>query len=160
MIWVGGAIIVHGLEAYGVHSVGQAINSAAEAAAQALPSAGGLIKWTVGAVLSGIVGLSIGGVDTGNRIFRRTRMETVEGYFGRAPRKSLRFQTAHTSKFAGVSGYAELSHHLPGAAANTSIASALTSRLPRSEYYCPLGQLIIGSIADRSFVRLWRLVKR
>ena len=38
MIWVGGGIIVHGLEAYGLHSVGQAIHAAAEAAAQALPS--------------------------------------------------------------------------------------------------------------------------
>ena len=62
MIWVGGGIIVHGLEAYGVHSVGHTINSAAEAAAHALPSAGGLIKWTVVAFLSGIVGLSIGAV--------------------------------------------------------------------------------------------------
>jgi uncharacterized protein len=62
MIWVGGGIIVHGLEAYGVHSVGHSINSAAEAAAHALPSAGGLIKWTVMAFLSGIVGLSIGAV--------------------------------------------------------------------------------------------------
>jgi predicted DNA repair protein MutK len=62
MIWVGGSIIVHTLEAYGVHSVGQAINSASEAAAHALPYAGGLIKWTVTAFLSGIVGLSIGAV--------------------------------------------------------------------------------------------------
>lgn len=63
MIWVGGGIIVHGLEAYGVHSVGHTINSAAKAAAHALPSAGGgLIKWTVMAFLSGIVGLSIGAV--------------------------------------------------------------------------------------------------
>jgi uncharacterized protein len=62
MIWVGGGIIVHGLEAHGVHSVGHAINSAAEAAAHALPSAGGLIKWTVMAFLSGIVGVSIGAV--------------------------------------------------------------------------------------------------
>ena len=60
MIWVGGGIIVHGLEAYGVHSVGHATNSAAEAATHALPSAGGLVKWTVMAFLSGIVGLSIG----------------------------------------------------------------------------------------------------
>jgi predicted DNA repair protein MutK len=60
MIWVGGAIIVHGLEAYGVHSVGQAINSAAEAAVRALPSAAGAVKWTVMAFLSGIVGLAIG----------------------------------------------------------------------------------------------------
>jgi uncharacterized protein len=60
MIWVGGAIIVHGLEAYGVHSVGQAINSAAEAAVRALPSAAGAVKWIVVAFLSGIVGLAIG----------------------------------------------------------------------------------------------------
>src|ERR1700755_1285429 len=62
MIWVGGGIIVHGLEAYGVHSVGHAINSAAEAAAHALPPAGGFIKWAVMALLSGIVGVSIGAV--------------------------------------------------------------------------------------------------
>jgi predicted DNA repair protein MutK len=62
MIWVGGAIIVHGLETFGVHSVGHTINSAAEAAGHALPSAGGLIKWTVIAFLSGAVGLSIGAV--------------------------------------------------------------------------------------------------
>jgi predicted DNA repair protein MutK len=60
MIWVGGGIIVHGLEAYGVHFVGHVINSATEAAAHALPSAGGLVNWTVMAFLSGIVGLSIG----------------------------------------------------------------------------------------------------
>jgi uncharacterized protein len=62
MIWVGGGIIVHALEAYGVHSVGQAINSAAEAAAHALPSVAGPVKWIVMAVLSGGVGLSIGAV--------------------------------------------------------------------------------------------------
>jgi predicted DNA repair protein MutK len=60
MIWVGGSIVVHGLEAYGVHSVGHAINSAAEAAAHALPPAAGPVKWIVLAVLSGIVGLCIG----------------------------------------------------------------------------------------------------
>jgi predicted DNA repair protein MutK len=60
MIWVGGAIIVHGLEAYGVHSIGQAINSTAEAAIHLLPSAAAPIKWTMVALLSGIVGLAIG----------------------------------------------------------------------------------------------------
>ncbi len=60
MIWVGGGIIVHGLEADGVHSVGQAMSAAAEAAAHALPSAGGPVKWIVTAFLSGIVGLTIG----------------------------------------------------------------------------------------------------
>jgi uncharacterized protein len=62
MIWVGGGIIVHGLQAYGIHSVGHAINSAAEAAAHALPSAAGPVKWTVTAILSSIVGLAIGAV--------------------------------------------------------------------------------------------------
>jgi uncharacterized protein len=60
MIWVGGAIIVHGLEAYGVHSVSQAINSAAEAAAHTLPSAAGPIRWVIMASLSAIIGLVIG----------------------------------------------------------------------------------------------------
>jgi predicted DNA repair protein MutK len=62
MIWVGGGIIVHGLEAYGVHSVGWAIESAAKAAADALPSAAGALKWTVATLLSGIVGLFAGAV--------------------------------------------------------------------------------------------------
>lgn len=62
MIWVGGGIIVHGLEAYGVHSVSQAISSAAEAAVHLLPSAAGPLSWTVAAFLSGIVGLLIGAV--------------------------------------------------------------------------------------------------
>jgi uncharacterized protein len=62
MIWVGGGIIVHGLETYEVHSLAHAINSAAEGAAHALPSAAGPVKWTVTAFLSGIVGLLVGAV--------------------------------------------------------------------------------------------------
>jgi predicted DNA repair protein MutK len=62
MIWVGGGIILHGLETYGVHSVGEIVNIAAEAAAQGLPSAAGFIKWIVTAFLSGVVGLLIGAV--------------------------------------------------------------------------------------------------
>jgi uncharacterized protein len=62
MIWVGGGIIVHGLEAYGAHSVGRAINFAAEAVAHALPSAAGPAKWAIMAFLSGIVGLLVGAV--------------------------------------------------------------------------------------------------
>jgi uncharacterized protein len=60
MMWVGGGIIVHGLETYGLHFFGQAIDSTAEAVARALPSAAGAVKWIVAAVLSGVVGLSIG----------------------------------------------------------------------------------------------------
>ena len=62
MIWVGGGIIVHSLGAYGVHSVSQAISSAAEAAVHVLPSAARSVRWIVMAFLSGIVGLLIGAV--------------------------------------------------------------------------------------------------
>jgi uncharacterized protein len=62
MIWVGGSIIVHGLEAYDAHFIGRAIGSAAEAAGYALPSVAGVAKWTVETVLFGTVGLLIGSI--------------------------------------------------------------------------------------------------
>src|SRR6478735_5272096 len=62
MIWVGGSIIVHGLEAYDLHALGRAIHSAAEAAAHAMPSAAGAAKWTAETALSGLVGLLVGGI--------------------------------------------------------------------------------------------------
>ena len=62
MIWVGGSIIVHGLEAYDVHFVGHAIGSAAKAAAHALTSMAAVVQWTVETFLSGIVGLLVGGI--------------------------------------------------------------------------------------------------
>jgi predicted DNA repair protein MutK len=60
MIWVGGGIIVHGLEEYGVPAIGEAIHHAAEAARHALPAAGGVLAWAVTAAASGIVGLLLG----------------------------------------------------------------------------------------------------
>ncbi|MBR0850135.1 DUF808 domain-containing protein [Bradyrhizobium diazoefficiens] len=62
MIWVGGSIIVHGLEAFDVDAVGHAIHSAADASARALPFMAGAAKWTVETLLYGIIGLSIGGL--------------------------------------------------------------------------------------------------
>jgi predicted DNA repair protein MutK len=60
MIWVGGGIVLHGLEVYGPPSIGLAIHTAAEAAAHLLPSAAGVLEWAVVAIVSGIVGLFIG----------------------------------------------------------------------------------------------------
>lgn len=60
MIWVGGGIIVHGLEKYGLRSIDRAIDTAAEAAAHAMPSIAGAAEWIVVAVGSGVVGLLIG----------------------------------------------------------------------------------------------------
>jgi predicted DNA repair protein MutK len=62
MIWVGGGIIVHGFEMFGVHLVGDAIDVAAEAVSRALPFASGAVKWMVVTLLSGLVGLLIGAV--------------------------------------------------------------------------------------------------
>ena len=60
MIWVGGGIIVHGLEAYGLPSMGRAIHDVAEVTSHALPPVAGAIEWTVTAAGSGVVGLVIG----------------------------------------------------------------------------------------------------
>ena len=60
MIWVGGGIIVHGLEAYGLHALPHAVDHAAEAAAHALPLVAGAAEWSVTAALSGVLGLVVG----------------------------------------------------------------------------------------------------
>jgi hypothetical protein len=60
MIWVGGGIIVHGLEAYGLHFFGQATNFAVKTTVYLLPSAAGVMKWISTTVISVVVGLSIG----------------------------------------------------------------------------------------------------
>lgn len=60
MVWVGGGIIVHGLEVYGLTAIGHAIYGLAAATAQALPAIGGFAEWLVGAAGSGLVGLVVG----------------------------------------------------------------------------------------------------
>lgn len=60
MIWVGGGIIVHGLEAFGVAEPGRSIHHLAEAAGHAVPSLGGFLPWLVSAACSGIFGLVLG----------------------------------------------------------------------------------------------------
>ncbi|MGL4440300.1 MAG: DUF808 domain-containing protein, partial [Bosea sp. (in: a-proteobacteria)] len=60
MIWVGGGIIVHGLETYGFSWLAHSIHNVAAAVAHAVPFATGLFEWLIGAAGSGIVGLVIG----------------------------------------------------------------------------------------------------
>jgi predicted DNA repair protein MutK len=60
MIWVGGGIIVHGLEDYGLASIAHAIDAAGDAAARALGPVGAAADWAVRAILSGAVGLLVG----------------------------------------------------------------------------------------------------
>ncbi|MGH9903727.1 MAG: DUF808 domain-containing protein, partial [Pyrinomonadaceae bacterium] len=60
MIWVGGGIIVHGLEQFGWAGIAHLIHDAAEAAGHAVPALGGLIQWVVAAAGAGLVGLALG----------------------------------------------------------------------------------------------------
>ncbi len=60
MIWVGGGIIVHGLEEYGFSALAHAVEAAAEAAGHALPPIAAAAEWTVGALGFGILGLAVG----------------------------------------------------------------------------------------------------
>jgi uncharacterized protein len=60
MIWVGGGIIVHGLEHYGLTAIGDFIHAAGHVVGHALPAIGGLLDWIVTAALSGVLGLVIG----------------------------------------------------------------------------------------------------
>jgi predicted DNA repair protein MutK len=60
MIWVGGGIVLHGLEIYGPPAIGSTVHAAAEAAAHAVPATAGLLEWMVTATISGVIGLIIG----------------------------------------------------------------------------------------------------
>jgi predicted DNA repair protein MutK len=60
MIWVGGGIVLHGLEVYGPPAIGSTVHAAAEAAAHALPAAAGLLEWMATAAISGVIGLIVG----------------------------------------------------------------------------------------------------
>ena len=62
MIWVGGGIVLHGLEIYGPPSIRSMVHAATETAVHALPSAPGAVEWIVHAAISGILGLVIGAV--------------------------------------------------------------------------------------------------
>lgn len=65
MVWVGGGIIVHGMEEFGLTTLPHLIHDTAHHAAEALPLASGAVNWIVGAIGSAIVGLIIGAVIVG-----------------------------------------------------------------------------------------------
>jgi predicted DNA repair protein MutK len=62
MIWVGGGIVLHGLEVYGPPAIGQHVKAAAEAVAHAFPPAAGVLEWIAEATKSGVLGLLVGAV--------------------------------------------------------------------------------------------------
>ena len=62
MLWVGGGIIVHGIEHFGFTALPHFIHHLAEGAAHAVPVFGGFAEWFVGAIGYGIFGMIVGGV--------------------------------------------------------------------------------------------------
>ena len=62
MIWVGGGIVLHGIEEHGGEALGHLVHHAAEVAAHAVPALGGLVEWAVTAALSGVLGLVAGAI--------------------------------------------------------------------------------------------------
>lgn len=61
MIWVGGGIVLHGLEALGLPGPAHAVEALAAAAARQVPAAAGAVHWVVGAAGAGLLGLGLGG---------------------------------------------------------------------------------------------------
>jgi predicted DNA repair protein MutK len=62
MVWVGGGILVHGLEVFGVNEPGHTFHAWAAAAAHVMPAAEGAVEWIVGAAAAGLFGLALGGL--------------------------------------------------------------------------------------------------
>ena len=60
MLWVGGGIILHGLEEYGLGGPAHLIHDIAAMAGHGMPAAQGAVEWLVSAAGSGLVGLAIG----------------------------------------------------------------------------------------------------
>ena len=61
MIWVGGGIIVHGLEVFGLEMIPHLVHGASDWAGNATPVIPALVEWITSAAGSALVGLTVGG---------------------------------------------------------------------------------------------------
>jgi len=62
MVWVGGSIVIHGLDVLGWPVLYDVIHKVAVAAGHALPQVEGIVEWLVTASLDGFAGLALGAV--------------------------------------------------------------------------------------------------
>ncbi len=62
MLWVGGGIIIHGLEEFGLPALGHAIHGVAEAVGHAVSAIAAAAEWFVAAAAAGVFGLAVGAV--------------------------------------------------------------------------------------------------
>lgn len=76
MLWVGGSIIIHGLEGFGLTFFGHLVADTSAAVREAVAFASGFLGWATEALISGIFGLAVGFVllaviSLGKRVFKR-----------------------------------------------------------------------------------------
>jgi predicted DNA repair protein MutK len=76
MLWVGGSIIIHGLEGFGLSFMGHLVADSSAAVREAVAFASGFLGWATEALISGIFGLAVGLallaiISLGKRIFKR-----------------------------------------------------------------------------------------
>ncbi len=62
MLWVGGGIVLHGLEELGVHAPADLMHAVQHAVEGVNGTLSGILGWLTGAIYSGIFGLLLGGV--------------------------------------------------------------------------------------------------
>ncbi len=62
MLWVGGGILLHGIEEMGIHDFPERIHHAADAIAAQMGNAGPAVGWLANAIAAAIAGAIIGGV--------------------------------------------------------------------------------------------------
>ncbi|RDV05747.1 DUF808 domain-containing protein [Undibacter mobilis] len=61
MIWVGGGIILHGLEVYGPPQIHLGVEAASHTVANMAPALGSVLEWVTVAAMSGVIGVLVGG---------------------------------------------------------------------------------------------------
>jgi predicted DNA repair protein MutK len=64
MLWVGGQIVLHGLDEYGLGAIGHALHDGAHAVAGGLPAAG-VWEWLINAAGAGLFGVLLGSAIAG-----------------------------------------------------------------------------------------------
>ena len=60
MLWVGGGILLHGLELLGEAGPAHAVEAAAHAVGAAVPAAAGFVGWVVSSLIAALLGLAVG----------------------------------------------------------------------------------------------------
>ena len=62
MLWVGGGIVLHGMEEFGIAEPGHSIHHFAEAAGAGMGAMGPTVTWLLSALGSGLFGIALGGI--------------------------------------------------------------------------------------------------